>query len=390
MEFAFLSQIIEKAGGRTFPLWGQFELLPVCNLRCPMCYVHSPAEDRRNMQKLLPASFWIDIARQAIDEGMLVLSITGGETLLYPELDTLLEALSGMGIIISFNTNGTLIDEKQVARIGKYSIAKINLTLYGGSDETYKKVTGCSDGFSRVSRAIDLLQKAGQNVYLNGTLVPDNINDLPEMIEFAKMKGLVLHETTYMFPKRTTCRNDVLEKQGNLYRLLPNEAAIASNSYIRLTNGEKEYREAAAINAFREYIISSQTKRTSRMKACRAGRYEFAVDWTGRLQPCVLFTAIQEDLKKQVFSDAWKNCVARMKRISLPQKCSMCSHLDTCPVCPAAVYLETGTHDTAPEYLCRFSDEALNIWKQDSKNVHVRLGASDKLLNNIDNQGCEI
>ena len=209
MEFEFLSRIISKLNGRLAPLWGQFELLPVCNLNCSMCYIHDPAEDHTNFRKLLPASFWIETARQAVDAGMLVLSISGGETLLYPELDLLLGALSKMGIIISFNTNGTLIDERQVERLAKYSISKINLSLYGGSDETYKKVTGLHDGFSRVNRAIDLLQAAGQNIYLNGVLVPDNRKDLPMMLEYAASKGLVLHEATYLFPRRDRFCKDI-------------------------------------------------------------------------------------------------------------------------------------------------------------------------------------
>ena len=385
MEFEFLSQLTSKLGGRTSPLWGQFELLPVCNMKCKACYVHNPENDSRDLRKLLPASFWIDVARQAIDMGMLVLSVTGGETLLYPELDSLFAELSHMGLIISFNTNGTLIDEQQAERLSGFSLAKINLSLYGASDKTYEKVTGIADGFSRICKAIDVLQKAGQNVYLNGVLTPDNQKDLPKMMEFAASKGLVLHETSYLFPKREPC----VGYDPNAFRFSPEDAAKVRSQYMRMADGEIRYRQEAALSVFRDHVLSSMPEKSPRIELCRAGRYEFAVDWRGNLQPCILLNAIQEDLKKKSFSEAWENCVLRMRELSHPRKCLTCSHLNLCPLCHAAIFLETGRHDEAPEYLCRYSDELLRIFEKDSRGMKVRIENDGNMLMNGGFRGCE-
>lgn len=396
MEYEFLSNLIKKTEGRPTPLWGQFELLPICNLQCPMCYIHKPAEDYQTIRELLPASFWIDLARRAVDAGMLVLSITGGETLLYPELDLLLEALAHMGIIISFNTNGTLIDERQAERLAKYSLAKINITIYGGSNETYGKVTGLSDGFSKVSRAIELLQAKGQNVYLNGVLVPDNQHDLSGILGYAASKGLVVHETSYMFPQRDRfCTHNAGQvDEGEMYdpnevRLSPKDAAIVMGAYTRFMKGEVKYRESAAIAVSRDHFLSSLPDCPSRKRVCRAGHYEFTVNWRGYMQPCALMPVLQEDLKKQSFIDAWEKITSRMGKLSFPEKCSTCSHLDICPVCPAAVYLETGTHSEAPEYLCRYSEEMLKIWERDSKGTRIQLKKTNEILTDESFRGCD-
>ena len=385
MEFEFLTQLTSRLGERTSPLWGQFELLPVCNMKCKACYVHNPANDARDLRHLLPASFWIDIARQAVDMGMLVLSVTGGETLLYPELDTLFDELSRMGLIISFNTNGTLIDERQAEQLAGYSLAKINLSLYGASDKTYEKVTGSTNGFSRICKAIDLLQKAGQNVYLNGILTPDNQEDLAKMMEYAASKGLVLHETSYLFPKREAC----VGYDPNEFRFSPEEAAKVRSRYMRMADGEMRYRQEAALSAFRDHVLSSLPERGPRIEVCRAGRYEFAVDWRGNMQPCILLTAIREDLKKKRFSEAWENCALRMRELSHPKKCLTCSHLNICPVCHAAVFLETGSHDEAPEYLCRYSNELLRIFEEDSRGVNVRIENAGDVPMDGGFPGCE-
>ena len=385
MEFEFLSRLVSKMGDKNIPLWGQFELLPVCNLNCRMCYIHDPAKDRAAFQNLLPASFWINIARQAVDAGMLVLSITGGETLLYPELDTLLKELSRMGLLISFNTNGTLIDEKQAARLAGYSPAKINLTLYGASDETYRKVTGLADGFSRICRAIDVLQAAGQNVYLNGVLTPDNQDDLPEMMNYAASKGLVLHEASYLFPRREASD----KYDPNTVRLSPEDAAGVWTLYSKLAYGEHKYRQSAAFAVFRDYCTEKNPDRPMRSNECRAGKYSFAVNWHGELQPCVLFAGIREDLKGETFATAWKNCVDRMGTLAFPKKCATCAHLDSCTVCRAAIYTETGRCDEAPEYLCRYTEELIRIWRKDSRGIEIHIKNQGKLLSDLPFKGCE-
>ena len=363
---SILSNLGKASVEKKTPFNGQFELTTACNLNCRICYVHEPVEEN-NKSPLLPASFWIDTARQAVEAGMLILSITGGETLLYPELDTLLGELSHMGILISLNTNGTLIDERQTVRLSGFSLAKVNLTLYGASNETYRNLTGCANGFDRISRAIDLLLEAGQNVCLNGVLTPENVDDLPEMMAFAASKGLLLNEAAYLVPPR----NRHCGYNRNDCRLSPEAAAAAAIRYRRYSFGEEKYRVSAAIQAYRNHLLAGRTNPAPRIGRCNAGVNEFSVTSKGELQPCILFPAIQEDLKEKPFAEAWRNCVERMASISYPAKCSVCRHQDTCPACGAAIYLETGAHDQAPEYLCRFSEEVLRIWEEDGKDVDI-------------------
>ena len=38
-------RLLEKASRERFPIMSAFELLPVCNLKCKMCYVRKTMED---------------------------------------------------------------------------------------------------------------------------------------------------------------------------------------------------------------------------------------------------------------------------------------------------------------------------------------------------------
>lgn len=90
--------------------------------------------------------FWLELARQAKEQGMLYLLLTGGEPFLYPDFWMLYEELVKMGFVISINSNGSLIDEKIIEKLKKYPPARINITLYGASDETYERLCGIKKG----------------------------------------------------------------------------------------------------------------------------------------------------------------------------------------------------------------------------------------------------
>ena len=157
--------LFSKAARKKVPLSGTFELSPLCNFSCRMCYVRKTAEEVRNQGRpMVSAEKWLEIAEAAGGDGMLYLLLTGGEPFLYPDFWKLYEALNRMGFVISINTNGSMIDEAVVERLRERPPMKINLTLYGAKDSTYESLCGVKGVFSRVDRAITMLREAGLTV----------------------------------------------------------------------------------------------------------------------------------------------------------------------------------------------------------------------------------
>ena len=75
-----------KASAAKIPLGGTFELSPVCNFNCKMCYVRkSPEEVLRHSRSNVSLERWLEIAREAKQAGMLYLLLTGGEPFLWPD-----------------------------------------------------------------------------------------------------------------------------------------------------------------------------------------------------------------------------------------------------------------------------------------------------------------
>ena len=103
--------LINRAFQKGIPLSASFELSPLCNMNCRMCYVRLSKEEMKEKGRLRTAREWLELAHQMRDSGTLFIILTGGEPLLYPEFKEVYLGLRKLGMIITVNTNGTILDE---------------------------------------------------------------------------------------------------------------------------------------------------------------------------------------------------------------------------------------------------------------------------------------
>lgn len=267
-----------KASRAKMPLSGTFELSPVCNFACRMCYVRkSVKEVKEHSRSILTLEQWLEIAREACDAGMLYILLTGGEPLLWPEFWTLYEKLHQMGLLISINTNGSLIDEKAIERFKRMPPKRINITLYGASDDTYEELCQTKGVFDKVDKAIKGLQEAGIQVKLNCSLTPHNIKDLEAIVKYSEERKLILSATTYMFPPLRRDPNMI----GINERFTPQEAAKYHLQCYHLQYGEERYQKY--LQSIAKGMIPPQSLEESCVDPidgkirCRAGKASFGL-----------------------------------------------------------------------------------------------------------------
>lgn len=224
----FERQLFAKAARNRIPLYGVLELLPLCNLNCDMCYVHLSKQEMQSQGGLRSVDEWISFAHQMKDAGTLFLLLTGGEPLLFPQFKELYCALKDMGMILTLNTNGTLINEEWAEFFAKNKPRRINITLYGSKNETYENLCHMKDGFDKTIRGIELLKKYKIDVKINGSLVKKNFHDRMEIIDIGEKYDIPVRIDTYMYPsvrERTTPFNFQA-------RLEPKEAIVLDNPRI--------------------------------------------------------------------------------------------------------------------------------------------------------------
>ena len=343
-----------KAARQGIPLSGTFELTPLCNMNCRMCYVRMSREQQEAIRPLRTAAQWLELGRQAKEQGLLYLLLPGGEPFLRPDFREILAGLHQMGLLISINSNGTLIDESVVRWLKETPPVRINITLYGASDETYGRLCRNPQGFTQVTRAIRLLGEAGITVKLNCSLTPHNAADLEGIFAFAKEEGLLVQATSYMFPP---LRRDPSQVGCN-DRFTPQEAAYYAARIESLLNGEEAFLERLKSQSW-EGLCADPGEDCGTLEGegirCRAGKCSFWVTWEGRLLPCGMLPDQGADVFQVGFAEAWRQAREAAAGIRLPAKCASCSLRDQCRACAAMVRTESGDYQKVPDYRCRMT-----------------------------------
>ena len=358
--------LYRKATRMNLPISGTFELTPVCNFACKMCYVRkTAAEVACSPRGILTLDDWRAIARQAFEAGTLDILLTGGEPLLWPDFWTLYEELIDMGFQISINTNGSLIDDAALARFRARPPKRINLTLYGASDETYRRLCGVKGVFSRVDRAIRGLKDAGICLKINCSLTPENAADLDWICAYAKEVDAQLACATYMFPpvRREPGMVGVNE------RFTPEESARYLLRYLRLDRGEENYRR------YLENLLKGTAEPPGLDEGCfdpvdgkvrcRAGKASYWITWDGWLTPCGMMPEPKRDLKALDFAEAWRLITADTQKLRLSGICDGCPNRDVCHPCAAIATAETGTANGIPTYMCRTMQYMLRMAREE-------------------------
>ena len=357
-----------KAARLGIPLNGTFEVTPLCNMNCRMCYVRMDREQQEAIAPLRTAEEWLELGRTAKERGMTYLLLTGGEPFLRPDFRQIMQGLHRMGFVLSINSNGTMIDEKTVEWLKETPPIRINITLYGASDETYGRLCRNPRGFTQVTKAIHLLKEAGILVKLNCSLTPYNAEDLEQIFAFAEKEELVVQATSYMFPP---LRRDA-SKVGWNDRFSAEESAIQEAWINVYQNGREAYlkhmesEEMVSLSGDIEEDCmpvdeetpgngDSEKKEGERIR-CRAGKCSFWVTWDGRFLPCGMLPGENAlNVFEAGFDAAWEQAKAEAAAIRLPVRCSTCSLKDKCRACAAMVYTESGNYHDVPVYRCQMA-----------------------------------
>ena len=351
-------KLCNTATQKRIPLGGSLELLPLCNMNCDMCYVRLSRKEIDQKGRIRSGEEWLELAKQMRDAGTLFLLLTGGEPLLHPDFRMIYLELKKMGMIVTLNTNGTLIDEGWADFFSSHRPRRVNITLYGKNAETYERLCHFRAGYELAVRGTRLLRERGVDVKINGSLTRENREDIPQLLETAKRLDVPIHIDTYMYPAGRERR------EGFHYdtRLDPEEAARARVEILRSSLTEDEFR------LYREKTLrlakSSIPEKLDLSVRCRAGRSSFIVNWLGNMTPCVMLNSPPVNVFEKGFVQSWDQIVHKTEEIRTSEKCGECTLREVCNTCAACALLETGSYDGVPDYICRYTKKTVQMLEE--------------------------
>lgn len=354
-------KLVERSKEMRLPVMGSLELLPLCNMNCDMCYVRLSREEMEQKGRLRSAEEWLEIGRQMKEAGVLFLLLTGGEPFLYPEFERLYLGLRKMGLVLTINSNGTLIDEELARFLGRQKPRRVNITLYGASDRTYEELCHFPEGFKRAINGIRLLRANGVDVKIAGSLTWANRYEMEEILAVGENLGVPVRIDTYMMP--ATRERSLPYRFPS--RVEPEEAAEVRIWALRREMGEDLFcRYRQQIREEMREDVRMETLEGARM-SCYAGRCSFAVNWQGKMRPCVMMTRPEVTVFDRGFDAAWKEIVEEIDQIVLSARCSGCHLRPLCRTCAASALAETGDYAGVPEYMCRYAERSARLLERE-------------------------
>lgn len=345
-------RILEQASRGRIPAISAFELLPVCNLSCKMCYVRKSMSEVRRAGGLKDGTWWLNLARDAAESGLLYPLLTGGEPLLHPDFKEIFCGLQDLGMQVSINSNATLIDREWAEFFDKHRPTRINITLYGASEESYRNLCGDESAYQKVRNAVELLKEYQVPIKFNTSITPQNVHDVEALIGYAKEQNVPIQVATYMFPPLRRDENMV----GQNERLSPEEAALArvTADYLQ---GDPEWFLAQA-ERYRHFVPLE--KRPWEMgepydkgMRCRAGLCSLWVDWQDNFMNCGMYSSVRISPEGKTFDEAWSEVVEQTATVRYRPDCLGCPNEPLCHPCIAMVQNECGHHGGRPEYMCQ-------------------------------------
>lgn len=167
-----------------FPIKILWEIESRCHLDCQHCWAdtnsgveHPPLEEK------------LATADEIVSEGAEVVSFSGGEPLLSPDLEPLVARLKDGGLRVEILTNGELVPDNiewLSSHLGPNDKVQVSIDGPPGVHETQRP----GSSFEDVLRGLRLLDDAGISTRVNFTATPINLESLPEVVDICETEGI--------------------------------------------------------------------------------------------------------------------------------------------------------------------------------------------------------
>ncbi|MEW6263515.1 MAG: radical SAM/SPASM domain-containing protein [Thermodesulfobacteriota bacterium] len=141
-----------------FPLHVDYELFYACNLRCPICLMSLPPQERSlygDSKQALSLETMKRLLSEGASRGQAAAGLNGiCEPLLSPELPEIVSYARRVGLLdVMFSTNGLLLEEKISRELIAAGLTRLMISLDAATEATYARIRVGSD-FRRVTENI--------------------------------------------------------------------------------------------------------------------------------------------------------------------------------------------------------------------------------------------
>jgi radical SAM protein with 4Fe4S-binding SPASM domain len=317
----------------------QLQLTNKCNLSCVHCY----AESGSPLPCEMSTTTIFKLIDEFVDLGGCRLFLTGGETLVYKNLDDVISYAKSRHLFVYLSTNGFSITEERVDQLIKLGVGAVNVSIDGDNDETHDSFRGKKNSFKKAINALGLFTKKGINCGSQTTLFKGNLTQSVNI--FNTMHSLGVHSCFFV-------------------RMMPQGRG---NENIELIPTLEEYyveRENEYLNRRLQYgmnVYPKQKREGVTGKRCSAGINQMYVRADGCCYPCPSLE-IKElylgSFQVESLSEIWNSRKPEINELRCFEpknmsECNGCEHHIVCKGgCAGNAYHITGNWRNPDPHFC--------------------------------------
>jgi len=302
-----------------------------CNSHCIMCTMWKSAREIPDIKSLeMPGDEIIELLSRPLFSELVELDLTGGEPHLRDDLADIVLQVGRLkkshfphlrSIIIA--SNGLLPErivsnyEKMLEGLRDTGIDLVSVASIDGIGETHDKIRGTRGAFELATRTLSGLLELRKNyanyfIGLKTTVLPDNIDMLDAILDFARERGL-FHIISPAFFTETRFRNkDKIEA-----------LSLGHAEYAKLLKfySRNELETNYFYSRARSFLAGGRKQWT-----CTALQNYLFIEFDGQVYPCELLSEPIGDIKKQRIEDIWNGKPAHSwrKLIGKTEHCWRC------------------------------------------------------------------
>jgi len=288
-----------------------------CNFACSHCYSREDTHDE------LPRDVLYACIEKVAKAGVFSVNFGGGEPLLHPDLLDIAAFSSGLGLRVSMNSNGWLIDHDKALALKKAGFTKVGISIDSHLPGVHDSFRGVAGSHVRALAALGNLKSAGITTSISTVICRINSSTIDALVALALEHGV---------------------GQLNFHNFKCSGLGMSNKDSLDLTPDEWKifYRDAIAAKrtvkgldiSLDDPIIALLDARDagSLVKGSVCGKLSLNIKSNGDMTPCGFIPIVIGNIVRDDLQQVWKDSpvLDKMRNKQPTGKCSGCSKYDDC------------------------------------------------------------
>lgn len=288
-----------------------------CNFACSHCYSRDDTHDE------LPTDLLRSCIEKVAKAGVFSINFGGGEPMLHPNLLDVAAFSSALGLRVSMNSNGWLIDHGKALALKKAGFTKVGISIDSHLPDVHDTFRGVSGSHVRALAALGHLKSAGITTSISTVICRINNSTIDDLVALALDHGVAqLNFHNFKCSGLGMSNKDELDLTPEEWKLFYRDAIAAKNSLKNLDI------------SLDDPIIALLGARDagSLVKGSVCGKLSLNIKANGDMTPCGFIPIVIGNIVSDDLQQVWKESaiLEKMRNKQPTGKCSGCSKYEDC------------------------------------------------------------